>query len=114
MGLPLAFASAMIPLAHAVVDLVGVFSRRICPAAMLLAISCCAHAASGLWQINEIYSKADGSVQFIELITTYGGTLMLRGTLASLVTPQQAQQQQQQQGQGTGTTPQGGGTGTTP
>ncbi|MFL5911460.1 MAG: sigma factor-like helix-turn-helix DNA-binding protein [Gaiellaceae bacterium] len=49
--------------------------------------------------------------------TTYGGTLMLQGTLASLVTPQQVQQQQQQQGQGqtgTGTTPQGGGTGTTP
>ena len=48
--------------------------------------------------------------------TTYGGTLMLRGALSSLVTPQQAQQQQQQQGQGqtgTGTTPQGG-TGTTP
>jgi hypothetical protein len=50
--------------------------------------------------------------------TTYGGTLMLQGALASLVTPQQVQQQQQQQGQGqtgtgTGTTPQGG-TGTTP
>ena len=53
--------------------------------------------------------------------TNYGGTLMLQGALANLVTPQQVQQQQQQQGQGqtgtgtgTGTTPQGGGTGTTP
>lgn len=53
--------------------------------------------------------------------TTYGGTLMLQGALASIVTPQQVQQQQQQQGQGptgtgTGTTPTppGGGTGTTP
>ena len=50
--------------------------------------------------------------------TTYGGTLMLQGALASIVTPQQVQQQQQQQGgaptgTGTGTTPQGG-TGTTP
>src|SRR3954470_11497105 len=55
--------------------------------------------------------------------TTYGGTLVLRGALSSLVTPQQAQQaQQQQQVQpgagaapqgGTGTTPQGG-TGTSP
>ena len=31
---------------------------------MLLAIGCGAHASS-LWQINEIYSNADGSVQFI-------------------------------------------------
>jgi hypothetical protein len=48
--------------------------------------------------------------------TSYGGTLVLSGAQASLVTPQQAQQaqqQQQQQGGGTGTTPQGG-TGTTP
>src|SRR5205823_3965953 len=37
--------------------------------------------------------------------TTYGGTPVLQGALANLVTPQQAQQQQQQQGGGTGTTP---------
>src|SRR3954451_11847821 len=43
--------------------------------------------------------------------TAYGGTSVLRGALANLITPQQAQQQQGQTG--TGTTPQGG-TGTTP
>jgi hypothetical protein len=43
--------------------------------------------------------------------TAYGGTSVLRGALANLLTPQQAQQQQGQTG--TGTTPQGG-TGTTP
>jgi hypothetical protein len=47
--------------------------------------------------------------------TTYGGTPVLQGALANMVTPQQAQQQAQQQGQGgTGTTPLPGGTGTTP
>jgi Sigma-70, region 4 len=61
------------------------------------------------------YKNIDVTKQKISAqATTYGGTLMLRGALASLVTPQQARQQQQQQGQGTGTTPQGGGTGTTP
>src|SRR4051794_9277257 len=45
--------------------------------------------------------------------TAYGGTSVLRGALANMVTPQQAQQQQGQGQTGTGTTPQGG-TGTTP
>jgi hypothetical protein len=61
------------------------------------------------------YKNIDVTKQKINAqATTYGGTLVLRGALANLVTPQQAQQQQQQQGGGTGTTPQGGGTGTTP
>src|SRR5438270_496172 len=60
------------------------FSGRICAAAMLLATSFGAHATFHLWQINEIYSNADGSVQFIELITTYGGQQFVAGhTLTS-------------------------------
>src|SRR5437016_10667040 len=54
------------------------FSVRICAAAMLLAIGGGARASS-LWQINEIYSNADGSVQFIELITTSGGQQFVAG-----------------------------------
>ena len=45
---------------------------------MLLAIGCGARASS-LWQINEIYSNADGSVQFIELITASGGQQFVTG-----------------------------------
>ena len=45
---------------------------------MLLAIGCGAHASS-LWQINEIYSNADGSVQFIELITASSGQQFVTG-----------------------------------
>ncbi len=60
------------------------FSGRVCAAAMLLATSFGAHATFHLWQINEIYSNADGSVQFIELITTYGGQQFVAGhTLTS-------------------------------
>src|SRR5437016_11360501 len=54
------------------------FSVRICAAAMLLAIGGGARASS-LWQINEIYSDADGSVQFIELITASGGQQFVAG-----------------------------------
>src|SRR5438552_3295838 len=46
---------------------------------MLLAIGGGAHAASSLWQINEIYSNADGSVQFIELITASSGQQFVTG-----------------------------------
>ena len=45
---------------------------------MLLAIGGGARASS-LWQINEIYSNADGSVQFIELITASGGQQFVTG-----------------------------------
>ncbi|MFL5886436.1 MAG: hypothetical protein ACJ77M_15290, partial [Thermoleophilaceae bacterium] len=58
------------------------------------------------------YKFIDVTQQKITSNTTYSGTSVLRGALASLVTPQQAaqaQQQQQQQGGGAGT-----GTGTTP
>ena len=54
------------------------FCVRIWAAAMLLAIGCGAHASS-LWQINEIYSNADGSVQFIELITASSGQQFVTG-----------------------------------
>jgi hypothetical protein len=65
------------------------------------------------------YKNIDVTKQKISAnATTYGGSLVLRGALANIVTPQQVQQQQQQggapTGTGTGTTPQGGGTGTTP
>jgi len=45
---------------------------------MLLAIGGGARASS-LWQINEIYSNADGSVQFIELITASSGQQFVTG-----------------------------------
>src|SRR6195256_2662108 len=46
---------------------------------MLLAISGGAPATFHLWQINEIHFNADGSVQFIELITTFGGQQFIGG-----------------------------------
>ena len=38
-----------------------------------------AHASFHLWQLNEIYSNADGTVQFIELITGSDGQQFLTG-----------------------------------
>jgi hypothetical protein len=38
-----------------------------------------AHASFHLWRINEIYSNADGSVQFVELTTTSTGQQFLSG-----------------------------------
>jgi hypothetical protein len=45
----------------------------------LLGFAGSAHAAFHLWQINEIYSNADGSVQFVELATLSGGQQFLAG-----------------------------------
>ncbi|PYI87148.1 MAG: hypothetical protein DME26_07100 [Verrucomicrobia bacterium] len=38
-----------------------------------------AEASFHLWRINEIYSNADGSVQFIEFVTSFGGQQFLSG-----------------------------------
>src|SRR5436853_3054393 len=54
------------------------FSGRVCAVAMLLAISWDVRAST-LWQINKIYSNADGSVQFIELITASSGQQFVTG-----------------------------------
>ncbi len=45
---------------------------RIFLATLLLSVGAPSHAAFHLWQINEVYSNADGTVQFIELTTTFG------------------------------------------
>jgi hypothetical protein len=55
------------------------FIRQICSVAMLLAASVGAHATFHLWVINEIYSNADGSVQFVELSTTASGQQFVSG-----------------------------------
>jgi hypothetical protein len=39
-----------------------------------------------LWQLNEIYSNADGTVQFIELITGASRQQFLTGHAASVFT----------------------------
>src|SRR5690242_10623643 len=47
--------------------------------ALLLAAAPAAQASFHLWQIDEIYSNADGSVQFIELSTAFGGEQFVAG-----------------------------------
>jgi serralysin len=52
-------------------------------AALLLAfsnVSNSARAAFHLWQLNEVFSNADGSVQFIELFTSSSGQTITNGT----------------------------------
>ena len=46
---------------------------------LLLGYAGMAHAAFHLWKIDEIYSNADGSVQFIELKALSGGQQFLAG-----------------------------------
>jgi len=46
--------------------------RWLCAIALLVSAGT-ARAAFHLWQVNEIYSNADGTVQFIELIALAGG-----------------------------------------
>ena len=48
-------------------------------AALLLIFAGHVPASFHLWQISEIYSNADGTVQFIELATTSGGQQFLAG-----------------------------------
>src|SRR6202521_6219010 len=48
-------------------------TRQICGIAMLLAATGGAHATFHLWVIDEIYSNADGTVQFIELSNSNSG-----------------------------------------
>jgi hypothetical protein len=43
------------------------------PVLLLLSISRTALASDHLWEIQEIYTNADGSVQFVEFFTTAGG-----------------------------------------
>ena len=46
---------------------------------LLLGFAGSSQAAFHLWQINEIYSNADGSVQFVELVALTGGQQFLAG-----------------------------------
>ena len=50
----------------------------LCAIALLVSAGS-ARATFHLWQLNEIYSNADGTVQFIELITSAGGQQFLAG-----------------------------------
>jgi hypothetical protein len=52
---------------------------RACAAAALAAFALAAHATFHLWQISELYSSADGKVQFIELAALAGGQQFLGG-----------------------------------
>ena len=52
--------------------------RWLCTIALLVSAGT-ARATFHLWQLNEIYSNADGTVQFIELITSVGGQQFLAG-----------------------------------
>ena len=52
--------------------------RWLCAIALLVSAGT-ARATFHLWQLNEIYSNADGTVQFIELITSAGGQQFLAG-----------------------------------
>ena len=55
------------------------FTHQVCTAAMLLASIGAAQANFHLWVITEIYSNADGSVQFVELSTSFGTERFLSG-----------------------------------
>ena len=52
---------------------------RACMTVMLLGLGTQANALFHLWQISEIYSNADGTVQFIELSTTFGSQQFVGG-----------------------------------
>jgi hypothetical protein len=57
--------------------------RWLCAVVLVLA-SGAARATFHLWQLNEIYSNADGTVQYVELITGAGGQEFIAGhTLTS-------------------------------
>ena len=56
---------------------------RIAVALLLLAVSASSHSAFHLWVINEVYSNADGTLQFIELSTTFGSQQFLAGAAIS-------------------------------
>ena len=60
------------------------FLRRTLTILLLWAAAFPAAAAFHLWDMNELYSSADGSVQFLELTTSAGGQELLSGhTLTS-------------------------------
>lgn len=52
---------------------------RIALGVVSLAVSLNAQSAFHLWKINEIYSNADGTVQFIEFTTTFGNQQFVSG-----------------------------------
>ena len=47
--------------------------------ALVLSVSFSAHASFHLWKVNEIYSNADGSVQYVELLALAGGQQFIAG-----------------------------------
>ena len=52
---------------------------RACAILAFLALCTSANASFHLWQISEVYSNADGSVQFIELSSASGGQQFVTG-----------------------------------
>ncbi len=61
---------------------------RITLAVLFAAVSWSVYAQFHLWRINEVYSNADGTVQFIELTTTFGSQELL--SLTSITSTQGA------------------------
>ena len=56
---------------------------RISLVMLLLAVSANSNAAFDQWRINEVFSNASGTVQFIELRTTVSGQQFFKGTMIS-------------------------------
>ena len=52
---------------------------RACLVPALLGISLAANATFHLWKISEVYSNADGTVQFVEFSTAFGGQQFIAG-----------------------------------
>ena len=61
---------------------------RIALGVLMLVASAGSHAAFHEWKINEVYSNADGTVQFIELTTTFGNQQFLGGGTHAISTTQ--------------------------
>ena len=55
------------------------YSARLCLAVLLFAISSSVHASFHLFQIQEVFSDASGTVQFIELTALAGGQQFIAG-----------------------------------
>jgi hypothetical protein len=61
--------------------------RQISTVVALLGISQAANASFHLWQINELFSNADGTVQFIELSVSASGENLLAGQMITSSSP---------------------------
>jgi len=67
-------------MAHSIVSAFLARVSRALLIAMLSAVASASYAAVHLWEVNEVFSSADGSVQFIELFDTSPGETLLGGS----------------------------------